>query len=270
MIPEFKSMDDKFKFLRERKNILITQKKSAIKLGDAVCNTDFDVDEKSGIYTPKAFQSISMDFESLSVKAVINTCNIRDSHKDVHIPGIWIKNLKEKKERYLLKEHKMSFENIIADSIKAYVENLTWKQLGQKWQGETEALIYDAQIEKARNEYMAEQYAKGRVKQHSVGMIYIRLFLAMNSGYKSDKEEKEIWDKYIAQIVNRDETEEDGYFWAVTEAKNIEGSAVPLGSNYVTPPLSIEPAGATQNEPDAPSKTLDWGNVAEAFKAAKN
>lgn len=53
--------------------------------------------------------------------------------------------------------------------------------------------------------------------------------------------------------VNPEVAEEKGYFWAVTEAKVIEGSAVPIGSNWITPTLSVEnkdnePPKGTQNE----------------------
>jgi hypothetical protein len=147
---------------------------------------------------------------------------------------------------------------------------MTWKELGYKYEGDTEALIFDCTIVKERNEYMAEQYAKGRVKQHSVGMQYVKLSLCMNSESKWDKEEKENWDKYYPQVANKDEADRYGYFWAVTEAKCIEGSAVPLGSNFATPTISIEPVGSTQSsEPTEPTKSLDWGKVADALKSCK-
>jgi hypothetical protein len=38
-------------------------------------------------------------------------------------------------------------------------------------------------------------------------------------------------------VANQDAAEEKGFFWAVKEAKVIEGSAVPLGSNWITPTL---------------------------------
>ena len=97
-----------------------------------------------------------------------------------------------------------------------------------------------------RNEFMFNQYAKGYVKNHSVGMRYVKLELAINSESKWDVEEKEIWDKYIDDIANKEVAEERGYFWAVTEAKIIEGSAVPIGSNTITPTLEVE---AKNNEP---------------------
>jgi hypothetical protein len=55
-------------------------------------------------------------------------------------------------------------------------------------------------------------------------------------------------------VANKSDIESEGYFWAVTEAKIIEGSAVLKGSNYATPTISvnipkeIEPSLDTQKE----------------------
>jgi hypothetical protein len=50
--------------------------------------------------------------------------------------------------------------------------------------------------------------------------------------------EKAIWDKYIDEIVNKEAAEEQSYFWAVSQTKAIEGSAVVKGSNFYTPTIS--------------------------------
>jgi hypothetical protein len=47
-----------------------------------------------------------------------------DSHKDVHLPGIWKKTLQENKDLYLLEEHKFLFQGIITDQVKAYTQLL--------------------------------------------------------------------------------------------------------------------------------------------------
>jgi hypothetical protein len=117
---------------------------------------------------------------------------------------------------------------------------MQWSDLGLNLKGDTEALIFNATISKQRNPYMFEQYAKGYVKEHSVGMRYVKLELAINSDNKWDVEEKEVWDKYYPEIANKEVADERGYFWAVTEAKIVEGSAVVKGSNYATPTISIE------------------------------
>jgi hypothetical protein len=110
---------------------------------------------------------------------------------------------------------------------------------------------------KDRNPFMFEQYAKGFVKNHSVGMRYVKLELALNSESKWDVDEKEVWDKYIDEIANKEDAEAQGYFWAVHEAKIVEGSAVPVGSNKFTPTLNIETKGAVTDTPEeAATKAL--------------
>jgi len=49
------------------------------------------------------------------------------------------------------------------------------------------------------------------------------------------------------------------FFWAVTEAKNIEGSAVVKGSNFVTPTFSVQetkcqPFSDTDEEPSSDTR----------------
>jgi hypothetical protein len=56
----------------------------------------------------------------------------------------------------------------------------------------TEALVFNVEIDKDRNDFMFNQYAKGYVKEHSVGMRYVKLELAVNSDSKYDAEEKAI------------------------------------------------------------------------------
>ena len=237
-IPEFEKQEELFAWLKANKSFLITAKKSQIKQADAVVCNLVDISD-AGIVTKAEARPELLQLDSFPVKSVINTTNIFDSHKDVHIPGLWKKTLSENKGLYLVQEHQMTFDHIISDQVKSFTRSLTFAELGFKYPGITEALIFDSVIEKDRNTYMAEQYAKGRVKNHSVGMQYVKLELAINSESKYDQEEKAVWDKYIDQIANKSDAEANGYFWAVTEAKLIEGSAVPIGSNWVTPTIQI-------------------------------
>ena len=85
---------------------------------------------------------------------------------------------------------------------------------------------------------MFEQYKQGYVDNHSVGMQYVKLRMCVND--KDYEKGKEAWDQYIDQVANKDVAEKQGYFWAVLEAKAIEGSAVPNGSNPITPTLSVK------------------------------
>lgn len=228
---------DIFKHLKDNKALIIAQKKSAMKKADAL---SFNVTLTKKDTTKSGLVENNSDLDSINVIVVINTTNILDSHNDVHINGLWNKSLKEQRNLYLLQEHIMSFDKIITEEIKAYTKQFSFSDLGfTDLKGNTEALVFDAVIDSGRNLFMFEQYLKGYVKQHSVGMMYKNISLCINATDNIYKEEKAAWDKYITNVANKDKALEAGYFWAVTEAALIEGSAVPIGSNYATPTLAI-------------------------------
>jgi hypothetical protein len=238
IVPTFNTKSELFKHLKDNKSLLVAEKKATLKQADAI-SYHVPVANSEG-ETIKAEAFGVEDLSTIKAEVVINTTNILDSHGDVHMKGIWKKSLSEKKNLYLLQEHEMKFDKVITDELKASVKKYTWSELGIKnFEGTTEALVFDATIHSDRNEYMFEQYIKGRVKNHSVGMQYTQIFLCINSTEKYYAEEKAYWDKYIKEVVNKEDAEALGYFWAVTEAKVIEGSAVLRGSNYVTPTLSV-------------------------------
>lgn len=238
-----------FDFLVTNKAILIAEKKYDVKHSDAFKLSHFFVNTKGEVVKANPVSG----GDTIQVSSVINTTNLMDSHKDVHIPGLWKKSLSENKTLYLLQEHSMTFKGIITDEVKAFTKQMTWKELGYNADGITEALIFSSNIHKARNEYMYNQYKAGYVKNHSVGMRYVNIEMAIND--EDYKQEFATWNKYIDQIVNKDEAEENGYFFPVLEAKVVEGSAVPIGSNFITPTLEVktdtvkEPAQATHEQP---------------------
>lgn len=247
-IPEGITGKELHDFLVANKSTLIAQKKYNVKHADGVIMSGMYVNDKGIIV--KAEAPISQeDLSYIDRTLIINTTNLFDSHGDVHFPGLWNKSLKENKNLFHLQEHIMSFQNIITGSnnIKAYTKNFSWADLGYSASGITEALVFDVRIERARNPYMFEQYKNGWVTNHSVGMRYVTIELAINN---SDyKEEFAVWNKYIDQIVNKKDVEENGYFWAVTQAKVVEGSAVPIGSNFVTPTLNSQKEVGTVEQP---------------------
>jgi hypothetical protein len=238
---------DIFKHLKDNKDALIAEKKFKVKQADSI-SYGVPLSDKSGNTIKSDVTDMSADIETIKATVVINTTNILDSHGDVHIPNIWNKSLKELKRVYLLQEHQMCFDKIITDKIKASVKTLSFKELGYpELKGNTQALIFDCEIDSDRNEYMFEQYLKGYVQNHSIGMQYVQLFLCINSEEKYYREEKENWDKYINEVSNKEDAIANGYFWAVTEAKIVEGSAVVKGSNYATPTLSVKNIEAVDN-----------------------
>lgn len=233
---EFQLKEELFKALIENKKELVSIKKSATKNADAVSFGYLDTSIK--IDTNKEdVQSQMQNPESLNVKVVINTTNFLDSHGDVHVNGIWNKSVKDNVSFLHLQEHEREFDKVITDSAKGYVQSMQWKKLGLPYEGKTEALIFESTIDKKRNEFMLNQYANGWVKNHSVGMRYVQLELAINTEAEYDKEYKELWDEFYPIIANKETADERGYFWVVKEAKIIEGSAVVMGSNSATPTL---------------------------------
>lgn len=238
-------------YVFKNKDLLISQKQNAMKRGDVILGSILKDDPNTEVVTKAEGDVIDMsNVDVINVKAIINTTNVIDSHMDCHIPGLWNKTLKETKLLYLLQEHEMEFDKIIADSVndelKAYVQNIAWNKLGQSFDGSTQALVFEAKVKKDVNEFMFNLYKNGRVLNHSVGMRYVKIYLCINSNEATYASEKDNWDKYYPEVANKEIADEKGFFWAVTEAKVIEGSAVVKGSNEYTPTLEIE---AEKTEP---------------------
>jgi len=248
-IGDFVSKEDFFRYIKDNKSKIVSEKKSAIKYADAIDFINVKAIEKSEFAIK---ENPSMDISDNGIitrNLVINTTNYLDSHLDVHIPNLWKKSISENPTTYLLKSHLRDFEYVITDSAIPYVKNMNWTDLGLNSEGKTQALIFKAEISRERNEFMYEQYLKGYVKQHSVGMKYINIFFCVNSDDRYFIEEKKNWDKYYNEIVNKEIADKEMCFWAVTEAKLIEGSAVLFGSNPITPTLSKNKSSYTQDEP---------------------
>jgi len=257
-IPTFDNPIDEIKFIQANKKAIEHQKKSALKFSDEI-NFYHDTiqkvsTEKSEEYN-EVFKAESKDTDNLiQRKLVINTTNLIDSHMDMHVDGIWNKSLKETKYLPLLQEHKMSFDSIIScsekDGMKVYTKNMNWTDLGFNFEGKTQALIFDAPISVERNKFMFDQYKKGYVRNHSVGMNYTKILFCVGNKEWATAEEYEAWEKYYPLAVNKEIADSKGYFWAVLEAKVREGSAVVMGSNYATPTLESknEPWNDTQDK----------------------
>lgn len=259
MIPEFTDKRERIDWMIKNKSSLIAQKKSTIKHADA-CGGSLAISyiTNKGEETDKEeMASGKTEISRIKVRSIINTTKLFDSHGDVHLDQLWNKSIKETSENYLVKEHDFSFNGIISDNVKVFAKQMTWAELNFNYPGYTQALVYDSFIEMPKrlltaNEIvkaeMFEMYLAKKVKQHSVGMRYVKFDFAVND--ERYEAEFDLWNKYFDQIANKQDALDAGYFWPVTEAKNIEGSAVVKGSNYATPTLSVEeksePLGGTQ------------------------
>lgn len=231
-----------FKFIVDNEKLIEHTKKSAIKYADGLFTPMVFEESAGGILVSKdanIVQPINEDATKLAVDLCINTTNYFDSHYDVHIDGIWNKNLRDNKGGYyLLDKHQNDFKAVIGEGLKGRVAKMSWKDLGFDYTGVTEALMFKGTLFKERNEYMFGQYVKRYVKQHSVGMEYVKLVTCVNDD--DWPVQKENWDKYFPMVINQKDAEEAGFFWAILEAKVREGSAVLFGSNCLTPSYYVE------------------------------
>jgi len=255
---EFASKAEMFKAIVDNKASIILLKKSAIKNADGFSFGYIDTITDKEI--TKANEPINNpDLTETRVKIVINTTGLLDSHGDVHIKDLWKRSLDHSSKKLHLQEHERAFDKVISDDADAYVKMVSWKSLGAEFEGNTQALIFESTVKASRNPEMFKQYKNGWVKNHSVGMRYIDLKICINSDERWAEEYKKNWDEYYPLVANKDAADEAGFFWAVTEAAIVEGSAVVAGSNWVTPTqdnnMKSAPAPSENTDPPAGTQT---------------
>jgi|TARA_B110000908_G_scaffold35489_1_gene42543 hypothetical protein len=231
----FETEKEYFDFIVNNEKLIIDTKKSEMKMADGF---GFLTTLLKKDFTSKE-HNINTNAKEILVKIAINSTNILDSHEDVHIPGIWDKSLKERGSNMLhLQEHIRKFDHVISkgEDLKAYTDTVSWKSLGFDMEGNTEILTFDSLVKESQNKQMFDEYMKGSITEHSVGMQYVKLFVCIN--HDDYPEQKQNYEKYAPMVANREELERTKMFYAITEAKAIEGSAVLMGSNSFTPTIS--------------------------------
>lgn len=181
-----------------------------------------------------SLKGIFKDNETSLERTIIgNTYLWMDSHDDVHAKGCFSKSVKENKNIFHLHDHEFKITSKVGEPKKTYEEEITWKDLGVNKSGMTQALFMDTEIFKEYNSQIFNEYKANRINQHSVGMQYVKIDLAVNDD--SFEKEFKTWQDNIDSLGNPEKATEKGYFWLVKEAKLIEISAVLMGSNELTP-----------------------------------
>ena len=232
-----KSFEDKktlFKELKSNEKTIIAQKKLEIKSFEKGLQVVSNQNQISKALQDEAIKGIK--FDDNYYYFVVNSANILDSHNDMHVEGNWNKTVKEQQGKvYLVWEHKLSKENIIAfpEDIVLMTVKIPFSVLGKNYEGETYSLIYKISKDKIIDKTAKEWLEDGRSLQASVRMQYVKVEPAFNS--KDFPKEKETFDTYYPLISNKEEHGEIDYFWVVKEAKNVmESSLVLFGSNSAT------------------------------------
>lgn len=233
---EFATKEELFAELRKNKKQIIDFKTSqvfkACEKGASVLSKPLDITKALG-----AEKGIILDDKHYYI--AINTTNILDSHKDLHVDGIWDKSARERnRKNYLVDTHWMSVFSTVArkEHVEIMVVGMPFSALGFKYQGNTQVLIYKVPKDKIVMPQAKEWLDSGDAIEGSVKMRYLQVSLAMKSEAQGDEEELKTFTNYIDRVANKQDFEDEIlYFWVVKEAQNIgEGSLVLSGSNAVT------------------------------------
>ena len=169
------------------------------------------------------------------------------------------KGASNKSLMYHLKNHNHSTDGIVGGEVMASTEMVDLSQFNMKSDiKKAEALMVSSIVKKKYDSKVYELYLDDEVKQHSIGLKYIKIYLCVNSEEEDYVMEKENWDKYYNEVINKEKVDSKGYFWAVTEYKLLENSCVLWGSNELTTvqdiDKSIEPSdNDTQKQELKPS-----------------
>lgn len=235
------SKDELITAKRANKDELLATKKAATKFTDSLVSQPFvsEADfEKKSVANPE-------DSNTLDVTVVANTTNFMDSHSDVILTGAYDESIATRGNSIPhIADHKHEATSHVGDVQKVYTKNIPLRSFGLEQEGETQALLFDTTIRKDYNENIFNFYKSGKINQHSIGLTYGDIQLAINSQHEDDKAEYEVWQKYYPSIINKDLADKKGYFWAVPKVDVRENSAVLFGSNPLTPTLNI-----SKNEP---------------------
>lgn len=227
---DFSTKEEMFKELVKNENKIAELKKATIKNTDSI--NIFGIKDTENI---KALSFVKDGY----VYPIINTTNYFDSHGDVHFPNLWNKSLKDKSKKiFYVLEHELELDSVIAfpNDVNAFVKNVNWSDLGQSYNGQTQALIFEIAKDKIRIEKVAELFQEQISFENSVRMRYINVNLAINSTSSDYEKQYALWKSRIDLVANKDVAIEAGYMWCIDEASiEKEGSLVLFGSNDATP-----------------------------------
>jgi hypothetical protein len=227
---DFENKNDVFNALFENKERLIDIKKSET----------YKSLEKGYVITLDIETMKSFDREQGYIYPVVSSCNWFDSHKDVHFSGCFNKTVKEQvgKVKYIL-DHNLSYDSVLAwgKDVEMSVENIKIKELNKNISGDVECLVFKIKEDSfVRKDVLSD--IKNRVDdfQNSIRMTYHKVNLGMKSDAKEHKTERDYYEKRIWEIINKDEVEENGYFWGVEELGIYKEASLVVagGSNSAT------------------------------------
>jgi len=248
------TIKERHEYLRANKANLIAAKSAEVKFTDSISVTPVvavrEVKEKAAKEDSSSEDSSSIP-DSVEVTVVCNTAWFCDSQMDVLTSTAYDSSVATKGSNIPhIADHRQSSTAHVGDVLAVYTQELPLTSLGLNQEGTTTALLMDSRVRKDYNEDVYKFYKNGKINQHSIGLRYTDIKLAMNSGVEDDKKEKAVWDEYFPKIINKDLVEAKGYFWAVKDVNVMENSCVLFGANSLTPTLSIKSNSGEVLPPD--------------------
>lgn len=276
-LKEFNTQKELFRYLVTEKELVLSQRKSITKRADACVFMPLTIDTGAFLVEKGLKPVYSNDKEAGILKRTIlaNTYWWMDSVSDVHIgkgegdTAIFTESIKNRASKiFPIDQHNWSLDGRMGKTLNIYEESISWRALGVGRTGMTEGLFADAEIHKSKNEKRYNDYLNDEIDQHSVGMNYIDVELAVNDENEFPKEFK-VFQKYISKIGNRSTVEKQGFFFAVSKAKLAEYSAVIAGANELTPVMGVsQGSGDTGKEGESGDtrKAIDYSYLLKNFK----
>ena len=284
VLPEFSSKAELYFYLRSNVKSLIAQKKAF-----PIVSEDFEFgysvrEDFVPVATKKTGKASDNTDNEIAVDVIGNLSGWCDSYRDVMIKDNWNKSISDngasgQKLVYHLKNHEYSTDAIIGKDSELYTKDIELSRFNIKTDiKKAQALMMGSIVCREYDSKCFMLYRDGQIKQHSIGLQYMKMYLCMNSEEAEDAMYKENWEKYYPQVINKELVDKGGYFWAVTEAKILEVSAVLFGANELTPVESTnqsskgtttEPPAGTQEEPPSTVeevvKEINWDRLASSL-----
>jgi hypothetical protein len=263
-IPEGLQGKELIAFLLANKEELIKQK-CAFPIKTDPSNLPYSVSKKpvskKALGTKADENLLVAGKEEIGIVAIANAANFIDSQMDMLLPDCWKKSIKEngpegKNRIHHLKNHCQNTDGVVGKITSIYSEEYALADLGLIGAiGTTQCLVMESTVKEALDYKCYEQYSDKMINQHSIGLQYVKLELAIND--VNSPVEFGVWNKYFMHVINKDVANKAGYFWVVPEIKLMEISAVLWGSNELTPTITASEDDDEEYGKSKPSKDTE-------------
>lgn len=252
-------------FIKANKADIIAQK-CAFPIKSEARELPWEPITKTKLSITKADTTVIIDDNGeYPITAIANTANWIDFQMDMLLPDCWKKTIKEsgpagKNRIYHLKDHCQDTDGVIGKITDLYSKDFMLSDLRISAIGATQCLVMESTVKESYDDSMYDKYVDKIINQHSIGLQYVKLDLAIND--PNSPAEFDIWNKYFNQVINKDVATKYGYFWVVYEIKLLEVSAVLWGANELTPTMDNEDdseymTGKNNSEPDKSTHKKD-------------